>query len=278
MDQGIESQSYLYFCIGRMLMIAPLQENELHRHGAIQIILAMEQPFLIRIEHGDWQETKAVIIDSNVPHQLKDLHGHHISLSIVPERSHGQHSQQYVLKGSKIQFLDYLDVSLYRNKFQQCLDQQYDCPRAFQLCEEFIDHLTGVRGYTGIIDDRIQQVINWIQQNLSKPISAQKLAQSIYLSEDRFLHLFKEQLGLPLRQYILYQRIMTAMMEYLRGKNLTEAAYLAGFSDSAHFTRTFIAMNGFKPSQFAKRKEMIQFCFCSSFCDACNQLRKNVTK
>jgi AraC-like DNA-binding protein len=278
MNQDIEAPSSIYFCIGRMLMIAPLQENELHHHGAIQIVLAMEQPFSIRIENGDWQETTAVIIDSNVPHHLKDLHGHHISLSIVPERSHGQHLQQYVLKGLKVQYLDYLDVSLYRNKFQQCLDQQHNCPRAFQLCEEFIDHLTGVRGYPGIIDDRIQRVINWIQQNLSKPISARKLAQSVYLSEDRFLHLFKEQLGLPLRQYILYQRVMTAILEYLRGKNLTHAAYLAGFSDSAHFTRTFVAMNGFKPSQLAKHKEMVQFCFCSSFCDACNQLRNTVTK
>jgi AraC-like DNA-binding protein len=135
-----------------------------------------------------------------------------------------------------------------------------------------------VRGNVITVDDRIQHVINWIQQNLSKPIAARKLARSVYLSEDRFLHLFKEQLGLPLRQYILYQRIMTALMEYLRGKNLTEAAYLAGFSDSAHFTRTFIAMNGFKPSDFAKHKEMFQFCFCSSFCDACNQLRTAVNK
>lgn len=278
MNQHIEAPSRIYFCIGRMLMIAPLKKNELHHHGAIQITLAMDQPFSIRIDNGDWRETKAVIIDSNVPHQLNDLHGLQISLSIVPERNHGIHLQQYILKGSKVQYLDNLDVSLYLNKFQQCLDQQYSCPRAFRLSEEFIDHITGVRGYTDIIDDRIQQVINWIQQNLSKPISAHKLAGSIYLSEDRFLHLFKEQLGLPLRQYILYQRIMTAMMEYLRGNNLTEAAYLAGFSDSAHFTRTFIAMNGFKPSQFAKHKEMIQFCFCSSFCDACNQMRKTAAK
>lgn len=277
MNQDIEAPSSIYFCIGRMLMIAPLQENELHRHGAIQIILAMEQPFSIRIEHGDWRGTKAVIIDSNVPHQLKDLNGLQVSFSIVPERSHGQHLQDYVLKGSKAQYLDNFDLSPYLVKFQQCLDQQYSCPRAFRLSEEFIDHLSGVRGYTGIIDDRIQRAINWIQQNLSKPISARKLARNVYLSEDRFLHLFKEQLGLPLRKYILYQRIMTAIMEYLRGKNLTEAAYLAGFSDSAHFTRTFIAMNGFKPSHFTRHKEMVQFCFCSSFCDACNQLRNSVT-
>jgi AraC-like DNA-binding protein len=261
-----------------MLVIAPQQENELHHHGAIQITLAMERSFSIRIENGDWRETKAVIIDSNVSHQLKDLQGLQVSLSIVPERNHGRHLQQYVLKGSKLQYLDNLDLSVYMNEFQQCLDQHYSCPQAFQLCEGFIEHISGVRGYAGPIDDRIQRVLNWIQQNLSRSISAHKLAQGVYLSEDRFLHLFKEQIGLPLRPYVLYQRIMTATMEYLRGKNLTEAAYLAGFSDSAHFTRTFVAMHGIKPSQFLKHKERFQFCFCSSFCDACNQMRKTISR
>ena len=278
MNEVIESPSSLYFCIGRMLMIAPQKDNEPHHHGAIQIILTLQEPFLIRIENENWRETRGAVIDSNVPHQLKNTKGLHVSLSIVPEKTHGKNLQEYVLKGSKIQYLDNLDIAQYLVKFQQCLDEQFSCPRAFQLCEDFIDHLTGVRGNVSIIDERVLHTLNWIQQNLSKHISAKKLAQSVYLSEGRFLHLFKEQLGLPLRKYILYQRVMVALKEYLRGKNLTKAAYLAGFSDSAHFTRTFTEMNGFQPSHFTKHKEMIQFCFCSSFCDACNQLRNTITK
>ena len=105
MNQDIEVPSSIYFCIGRMLTIAPLQENELHHHGAIQITLAMEQPFSIRIEDGDWRETYAVIIDSNVPHQLKDLHGLQISLSIgdqVLNNHIGLNADAAIIKGNVV--------------------------------------------------------------------------------------------------------------------------------------------------------------------------------
>lgn len=270
----MKSQTSLYFfCLGRMLIIGPLIENKLHRHGAIQIILSLDQNFSIKIDNADWRETKAVLIDTHIPHQLKNLQSLLVSLSIVPERTRGKNLQKYILRGSTVQYLDHLDFTIYKHKFQQCYDHQYTCPRAFRIVEEMIDDLTGVKGYRGPIDERIQSVINWIQRNLSTPISAHNLAQSVYLSEDRFLHLFKEQLGLPLRQYIRYQRIMTATIAFIGGKSLTEAAYEAGFADSAHFTRTFVEMNGIKPSEIAKNKETFQFCFCSSYCDACNKLR-----
>lgn len=261
-----------------MLTIGPIKENKRHHHGAIQIMLSLDQHFSIKIDDADWRETKAVLIDTHIPHQLKNLPGLLVSLSIVPERTRGKNLQKYILKGAPVQYLDHLDLTIYQDKFQECYDRQYNCPRAFRIVEEMIDDQTGVKEYLGPIDDRIQSVINWIQQNLSMPISAHKLAQGVYLSEDRFLHLFKEQLGLPLRQYIRYQRIMTATMAFIGGKSLTEAAYEAGFADSAHFTRTFVEMNGVKPSEVAKDKESFKFCFCTHYCDACNQWRRNLVK
>jgi AraC-like DNA-binding protein len=38
------------------------------------------------------------------------------------------------------------------------------------------------------------------------------------------------------------------LAEAIEGKTLTEAAYGAGFSDSAHFSRVFKAMFGIAPS------------------------------
>lgn len=261
-----------------MLAIGPIKDNKRHHHCAIQLLLSLDQPFSIQIENADWQETKAALIDSHVPHQVKNLAGLQVSLSIVPERTRGKNLQTHILKGAPIRYLDHLDLSIYRTKFQQCFDRRYNCPQAFRIVEEMIDDITEVKGYQGPIDDRIQSAVIWIQQNLSTPISASELARRVYLSEDRFLHLFKEQFGLPLRQYIRYQRLMTATTEFLRGKSLTAAAYEAGFADSAHFTRTFVEMNGLKPSDLARYKDTFQFCLCSSYCDACSQLRRNFIK
>lgn len=270
MSQNTESTSSLYFCIGRTLMIGPHLPGEMHHHGAIEIIISLEQPFSVKIENEAWVTTKAVIINANVPHQLKDLRDQQITLTIVPERRWGKYLQVHVLKRAKIQYLDDWDFSGLKKNVADILKSDYDCPTTFEFGEHLIDHITGTRGFKERIDDRILTVLNTIQKGLSEHISADNLAQSIFLSVDRFLHLFKEQLGLPLRQYILYQRIMAATREFLSGKSLTEAAHEAGFADSAHFTRTFVHMHGLIPSEVAKMKENYRVRCCNSLCDACN--------
>ena len=64
------------------------------------------------------------------------------------------------------------------------------------------------------------------------------------LSESRFSHLFTKETGLPFRTYVLWRRLMQAVERRAAGATLTEAAHQAGFSDSAHFSRTFLRMFG----------------------------------
>jgi len=68
---------------------------------------------------------------------------------------------------------------------------------------------------------------------------AADVAAELALSEGRFLHLFKQELGLPWRPFLLWYRLLCAIQAMLQGNSATEAAYLAGFSDSAHLSRTF---------------------------------------
>lgn len=73
---------------------------------------------------------------------------------------------------------------------------------------------------------------------------AAEVAESLALSESRFLHLFREQMGIAWRPFLLWRRLMCAVQALSRGRNATEAAYTAGFSDSAHLTRTFKSQLG----------------------------------
>ncbi len=103
--------------------------------------------------------------------------------------------------------------------------------------------------------------MRFIRQNIHKSISASALAAEVHLSEHRFLHLFKEQAGAPLRQYILWQRLAAATEAFIEGKSSKEAAYEAGFSDPAHFSRTFLQMFGAQPSAYAALKPLYHFVF-----------------
>jgi AraC-like DNA-binding protein len=74
------------------------------------------------------------------------------------------------------------------------------------------------------------------------------LAAQAGLSPSRFLHLFKESTGVPLRRYRLWSRMGAAVREVAKGSSLTEAALDAGFASSAHFSAAFREMFGHAPS------------------------------
>jgi AraC-like DNA-binding protein len=92
-----------------------------------------------------------------------------------------------------------------------------------------------------IIDPRLQLVL----KALSKPANGrQELADLIHLSPTRFSHWFVEQTGLPLRSYRKWLRLVAALQHITEGRSLTVAAHTAGFSDAAHFSRTFRSLFG----------------------------------
>jgi AraC-like DNA-binding protein len=76
------------------------------------------------------------------------------------------------------------------------------------------------------------------------------------------IHLFTEQIGIPLRRYVLWLRLMTAVQFAVQGESLTEAAHRAGFSDSAHLCRTFRRMYGITLSGLVKNSQFVQVISC----------------
>ncbi|GLZ89594.1 putative transcriptional regulator, AraC family protein [Metapseudomonas resinovorans] len=74
------------------------------------------------------------------------------------------------------------------------------------------------------------------------------LAALVHLSPTRFSHWFVEQTGLPLRSYAKWLRLSQAVQLLASGSSMTDAAHASGFSDSAHFSRTFRALLGIDPS------------------------------
>ena len=84
------------------------------------------------------------------------------------------------------------------------------------------------------------------------PVSGTELAGLVHLSASRLTHLFTEQVGIPLRRYVLWSRLRAAIVRVQAGDDLTGAAHGAGFADSAHLTRTTREMFGLPPSVLSR--------------------------
>jgi AraC-like DNA-binding protein len=88
---------------------------------------------------------------------------------------------------------------------------------------------------------RVNRALRLIPQRLenSKDVSLKTLAAISGLSPSRFMHVFTESVGIPLRRYVLGLRLQRACSELKAGATVTSAACSAGFSDAAHTTRLF---------------------------------------
>ena len=98
------------------------------------------------------------------------------------------------------------------------------------------------------IDRRVQIVLKALQGDPAGKSTLAELAVLTRLSEGRLAHLFRRDVGIPMRQYRLALRMDEAVREMADGASLSKAAYAAGFADPAHFSRICRRMFGAPPS------------------------------
>jgi AraC-like DNA-binding protein len=111
------------------------------------------------------------------------------------------------------------------------------------------DHLA----FTPGVDPRIRAALDYLAQHIDRPIGAAELAATTGLSRSRFMALFSHELGIPVRQYILWIRLKQAAASIYAGATITQAAHDAGFSDLAHFSRTMRSTFGVTASESLKQ-------------------------
>ena len=98
------------------------------------------------------------------------------------------------------------------------------------------------------LDPRIGAALRAIRERQDLRMSLEDAAETVHLSPGRFAHLFKDELGLPFRRYMLWRKVTRAMLSMGRERTIAAAAQQGDFADAAHLTRTFSQMFGMKPS------------------------------
>jgi AraC-like DNA-binding protein len=122
-----------------------------------------------------------------------------------------------------------------------------------KLTEELIVQIAakiGIISNTVKMDSRIVQAIDLIRK--SEKSTLKHVAASNNLSTYRLSHLFKEQTGMSFREFVLYSKLIKSLKAICDNQNFTQSSYSGGFSDQAHFTRTYFKAFGILPSRSVK--------------------------
>lgn len=228
-----------------------------HQHPIIQLIIGTEKPFLKKNPKGEWESCRSLLVAPNVSHECDAADQMVFSLSIHPETVLGEYLMRSKLgEADHLQFTDRELAYFDYKKIRQLIDGE-QCDELYQYCLHFFSSVP-IRKIRVKKDERIERVKAYIKYNLHERITSETLCQLVFLSESRLLHLFKEEMGLPIRNYILWVRLTKALELILGGENLTHAAHEAGFFDSAHMSKTFVKQLGINPAEIVRNSKFVQ--------------------
>lgn len=100
--------------------------------------------------------------------------------------------------------------------------------------------------------DKLNEILNFINNNLKLKLTLDMLENKFYVNKYYLCHVFKQNTGFTVNEYITYKRIMKA--QELLNKNIPvlEAADEVGFGDYSSFYRAFKKIVGNSPQKYSK--------------------------
>lgn len=210
-------------------------QTECHAHFFIEAVFSLSGSLSVGTINRQYSTVQAAIIGSNVPHTFSCLDSECQLFFFDPTTDIGERiARRHDLKRRGMVVFDAFGAERIKKEY------------ALYALDHDARHL---HRFSKDIDERIQKCLNNIQVvDTEEAITVAKLAERLSLSESRLAHLFKEQLGISIHQYILWKRIEAAITKWQEGCSFTECAYFAGFSDSSHFNKVVKKMFGVAPS------------------------------
>ncbi len=273
-SQGTEPnfQNSLYFWDSEILFvswenISWFTENSFHKLHAALIIIPINQNSEIIIEDGSRIKYSGLIVPPNVNHRNEVMNAHVLILQIDPDSIYFNSIRTLLDKG--ITTFDSKKISNLEERVRQIIREETSCSEVLSLKESILANIQSENQISKPhkpLDNRVLLAVDYLKNlpDLTEDTSLTYLSKLVGLSQDRFRHLFSENMGISIRRYILYLRIKKTAFYLSQGFNLTRAAHNSGFADLAHLSRTFREMYGNNPSSMFLKESKIKFHFCDN--------------
>jgi AraC-like DNA-binding protein len=220
-----------------------------HHHHCVQLVMTMHGRLLIRRRSNDqWMRCGAALVRPDAAHEV-DARDTTVLIGFVDSESELGAALSERLEG-QISCISETQVARWR----AALGRTPTEARVERWVRtQLLHRRSPVRIHPGV-----SLVLKHLREKLgiSDDFSLRTLAGISGLSQSRFMHVFTESMGVPLRPYVLWLRLQRACCDLMAGASVTAAAHSAGFSDAAHLTRTFRRMLGMTPTDLALRKRM----------------------
>lgn len=204
-----------------------------HAHCVIQIFISIDEPLFVSVE-GEKISGECVIVNKEVRHVFTCESIRHMSILIPPTSgladrlSKRLNGDYYVCDKSESADI----VTAARELIKANNMTQY------RKVIQIIERIMGIEKTQRVIDTRIIELLEYLEECDCYNHTIQSLARKVALSPSRLSHLFKNQIGITLKSYILLHQLQKAFIALFKGSSVTEAAMNSGFVSPSHFGAT----------------------------------------
>lgn len=100
-------------------------------------------------------------------------------------------------------------------------------------------------------NEQIDEIIAYINDNISKQLTIDRLSKHFFLSESYICRIFKLATGTTINKYITARRISIAKSLLSNGSNVNDVCIECGFNDYSNFLKSFKKAVGVSPKKYS---------------------------
>lgn len=209
--------------------------------GAVTLYVALDSPFHISLEGGPEQSAWLAMVLPNEEHRISSNDRLVRDVLIEPESVALPLSlglPQRILANREGEY----------HRFASAFDRWLCEDRRKNIDSAAFDQLFfGSALAPRQLDPRIERVVRRIRSCPHEQFSAAECARLTGLSFSRFVHLFKEEIGMTFRAFCAWKRARAVLPWMTTRCNLTHVALETGYPDSTHFSHSIRRIFGHRP-------------------------------
>jgi AraC-like DNA-binding protein len=217
-----------------------------HSHHAIQIVVAIDGEIALKGASGDWRAGRGMIVRPDVEHSFDGKGSPGAMIFVDPESYEGVWLQTAL--ADDITLVPESRIRICAEALRAFVEKPFESMEVGDLTRHCVLSMCAGAPPARRLDERVTKVLTAIQAADDLRMSVEDAAAMAFLSPSRFAHLFKQQVGLPFRRYMLWRKLTRAMVAIGKERTIAAAAHASDFADAAHLTRTFYQMFGIPPS------------------------------
>lgn len=250
----VASARFMWITPGRVFYGGLLGAPTLRRLGSWTLYFTRDATLRLSFDAtGDarWHEGRLAVVPPYRPHRLVSEAPHVCDILIEPETIDAAGLEEPLLAGLRGEGMLDTAQPIFAGLLERlCVAHDHLASQLDLLAADDAAFDTLVFGTTlpkPRLDPRIIAVLETLKDDDALDVSAQELADRAKLSFHRFLHLFGDEVGVPLRTFRSWKRARVWLKHVTEESNLTEVAHRIGYSDSAHFSRSMRQVFGLPP-------------------------------